>query len=222
MDPWKISTIALGTLSAALVVACVALWMRPAEPMVPMAPSSTTTQPTAQTSNPSRAEPRPGPAEDIDAGGEPEPVVTLRVNPSESAWLEDPTAPLPPELLDRAREQLEAEARARREDRRAEVRDDIDAFLDEEGVDAPTIERVNDILDRFGGEMRDLRQQVRSGELERSEARSQFQTQREGLQTALDEALGTEISARLQDQLPGRGRGPGSAGPTRGPGVRGL
>lgn len=219
MDPWKVSTAALGTLSAVLLATLIGVW--------------TTSSPEAPAADPvvdvdvrpeldrrddlrvDQADPRDEAARDVLEG------LATELGPTGSgdtpAWVSDPSVPLPDAVVERAREQLRAEAEERRFDRRDQIRDEIDAFLADEGVDAETSAQVNALIDDFSAKMETLREQVRSGELERYDVRGQVREERMAMRDALDQALGPEVAERLRDRLPGAGRGPGdgSGRPTR-------
>jgi len=214
MDPWKIATAALGTLSAVLFTALVVVWTSASttpEPLPPL-PDSVAAADAQAPSQPARAvEPAPAPIERPLIQDTPTRATTESAGASAPSWVHDPSQPLPQDVLDRAREQMMEGRQARRDEMRDVIRDDIDAFLDDEGVDAATADRVHDLLDQYGEKMNALREQMRSGEVDRMEARQSFREQRQALSAALDETLGTDTAGRLRETLPGRrprGEGP--------------
>lgn len=214
MDPWKVSTAALGTLSAVLGVALAVVWAMPPEPRLVEVPVVVEQPATAPTTRTEVVLPDPGSA-DVE-------LRPLRVAPSDAsgassspAWVTDPEAPLPDDVMERARAQLRTERLGRRMDARDRVRDELDAFLDEEDVDAATAERVHEVLDAHIARMDALRDQLRSGELDRLDARKQFRDSRIELRDTIDETLGAELAEKLRARMAGPG------GEPRGPGVGG-
>ena len=133
------------------------------------------------------------------------PVIRPVVQGEAPSWATNPSEPLPDDVMERAREQLRADFESRRDERRDEVRDEIDAFLDDEGIDSATAGKVHDLLDQFGAKMDGMREQMRSGEVDRGELRMKFREEREALDAALNDALGTETADRLRDRMPGPG-----------------
>ncbi|MFK7928195.1 MAG: hypothetical protein AB8H79_08385, partial [Myxococcota bacterium] len=126
-------------------------------------------------------------------------------------WLNDPDAEIPEPIMERAREQFREELRGRQDRRRDEIHDDVDQFLEDENIDAETSDKVHGALEAFGDRIRSVRDQIMSGDLERQDARQEFQAGREELRSSLDDLLGEDTAARLREQLPGRSGGGGGA-----------
>lgn len=216
MDPWKIATAGLGTLSVVLIGA-VAYLVSQAPAPVSAEPETVAAAGEQSASSTMRTESA------IDRNGRSTEQVPLSLDgvapatARSQAWVNDPAQPLPEAIMERARTQLRAERQDRRAERRDEIRDDIDAFLDDEGIDPATADKVHGALDTFGDKMSAIRDQVRSGEIDRGDARQIFRDGREELTATLDDLLGEDVAARLQENLPGRGGPPGGGG---GPGLR--
>jgi hypothetical protein len=142
-----------------------------------------------------------------------------------AAWLHDEEVDLPPEILERARKQFAREADGRRAERRAAIRDEVDAFIEEERLDEDKAEALSAIFDRMEATMTSLREAAQAGD---GDMRATMQKMREAREDTRAEAvalLGEEAADRLRDRIREvagpPGGGPGFGGPFGGPGFGG-
>jgi hypothetical protein len=205
VDPWKASTAVLGSLCVLLASALA--WSVLGEPPPPPSWAPATTGLNA-------GEPEPvgqrvsEPLQDALPPGQrgPEPLVRpppLNGDGSRAvpAWVEDPDAPLPTEILDRARTQLREERLEARADAVAAVRDVIDAFVVEEGLDPSVADTLQSALDRHQDRIALVRAEVEAGELDRREAVTALRDSRGQLLDDLEAPLGADKAGALQDRI---------------------
>ncbi len=117
------------------------------------------------------------------------------------AWVDDPNLPLPPDIIERAREQIGEQWRKRRAERSEFVKEEILAFLEGEGSSESTLQTVQEILAKQDDEMAALRAQVQAGELTRWEARREFLNTREASRNDISKTLGAETAEALWEHL---------------------
>ncbi len=107
--------------------------------------------------------------------------------------------------------------RVREDERGARVQEALDAQLEAwaegEGVDAATLGRVKDEMQRRGELFRSLRQDVRDGALTFAEARDEIEASREESDAALRSVLGPDRFDSLQETVISRMSPPGPPAP---------
>lgn len=127
-----------------------------------------------------------------------------RPSPSEQRpleWVDDPSLPLPPDIIDRARQQIGAQWRKRKAEHSEFVKEEILAFLEGEGSSESTLQTVQEILAKQDDEIAALRAQVQAGELTRWEARREFLNTREASRNDISKMLGAETAEALWEHL---------------------
>jgi len=215
MDPWKIGTFALGagwaltaiaTAWIASDLASVRAELRETRDQLDKAEL----QATAQRARP----PRPGVQRALGDAGR----FRDRAARDQAPADDDAEAPLPPQILDRARQQIREEWRDRAERRVELAREAFEQFVDDEGLSPELVDQALDLWDAHRGKLDDLRQRAVSGDVDRGALRDDFRAAREELQSGLVEIFGEDGAERLRATMPN----PGMAGPGPfGPGLRG-
>jgi hypothetical protein len=209
MDPWKIATFGLGAAWIATVLA--AAWLGSELSQTRAALADAQAQAAVEATPGVERPRRPsallplGPAgrfrEADDAADAAGPITV------------DPAQPLPPEILERAREQIRNEWRDRRELRMEQAREAFDRFVEEEELAPELADRAYELFDNHRARLEALRESAMTPGADRRQVREEFQAAREELQAGLVEIFGEEGAARLREELPRAPIGAGPIGP---------
>lgn len=113
------------------------------------------------------------------------------------------------------------ERRARMLEHRTQtMEDELSALAEDYDLSDEQVQQVRASLEGFFSQVDEIRELVRSGELDPGSMREEVMSAREQTQAAITESVGEEASAALWDQMPrgpGMGMGPPDGGPPGGP-----
>ena len=164
-----------------------------------------------------RSDRMPFEARGTESGGDAGRMAAAPSDGTVPAWVDDESAPLPDDIMARARKQFRAERDDQREERRDEMADEIEAFIDDEGLSAADAAKLRDTLDGFRDRMDTMRDAMRSGDADFREVRSSMREARDALSTELDTQLGSDGADRLRERMFGGNAGFGPRRPAAPP-----
>lgn len=110
--------------------------------------------------------------------------------------------PLPPEILERAREQMRSNWRDRHELRAEQAREALVAYVEDNDLDPALVDEALDLWDDQRERLGQVRDQALSGEVDRLELRERFRTIREEGRAAMVDLFGEDGADELLRAMP--------------------